>query len=748
MEIRRVALIFDDKDRPETTGVYCRRALESLVEVVHFRADELASIPRTGFVLYLNIDDGLEYQLPADLRPSAWWAIDTHLNFEWCRRKAEAFDFVFAAQRDGAGRLDAEGTAPAEWLPLACDTEMHLRSEVDKVYDIAFVGNLFPGPRAELIGLLQRRFRSVFVGRAYFEEMARTYSAARLVFNRSLKNDVNMRVFEAVACGSLLLTNDLGDNGQAELFRDGVHLATYRDADELLDKAAYYLEHEALREKIAAAGRHEAIAKHTYRHRMQTVLERVGQGARRPRVQQRKPVSGGTAANAGYYEFARPELLALVPESAARVLDVGCGAGRLGEALKDRQSVRVTGIEFVPEAAARARGRLDEVFEGDVERLELPFEDAAFDCVICGDVLEHLRDPERFLQRTRNWLAKDGQIVASLPNVRHHSVVSALLEGNWSYEPAGLLDENHLNFFTRRDMVDLFEHAGFQVAEMRLVPGPGYEEWRRSGCPGAVRVGRLHIADTSPEEAEEFFVYQYLLVATPTRVIPTCDRAGSGNGFHEKNGNSATKTVPRPGTVDEADTCPPGNKLRIAFLGNFEQAWSTEGYAADALERVGHSVHRIHEYGVASAADVLDQIKQSRADCLLFFKGRIGVDPNDLQAVLRPDPSRLVEVLRRSAVPAYLWYYDRVHEYDSEASRLEWMRQVAPHCRVAFVTDGGLATTGWANWRVLRQGVSRPTVAMVDVPEQEREDLAFVGQLYGARAGMRLLPYSASSRSI
>jgi Methyltransferase domain/Glycosyl transferases group 1 len=387
----------------------------------------------------------------------------------------------------------------------------------------------------------------------------------------------------------------------------------------------------------------------------------------------------------------------------------------------------------VPEAAARARGRLDEVFEGDVERLELPFEDAAFDCVVCGDVLEHLRDPERFLQRTRSWLAKDGRIVASLPNVRHHSVVSALLEGNWSYEPAGLLDETHLRFFTRRDMFDLFEQAGFEVAELQIVPGPGYEEWRRSDCPGEVRVGRLHIADARPEDAEEFFVYQYLIVARPGKAAPTRDFAESAKGFYEKNGNGAANIAPRYNTVDPSEARPLAGGLRVAFLGNFEQAWSTEGYAADALNRMGHTVHRIHEYGVASASEVLEQIQRFQADCLLFFKGRIGVDPSDAQAVLHPDPRRLLEVLRRSPVPAYLWYYDRVHEYASEPSRLEWMRQVAPHCRVAFVTDGGLATTGWANWHVLRQGISRPTVAMIDVSEHDREDLAFVGQLYGAR---------------
>jgi hypothetical protein len=226
-----------------------------------------------------------------------------------------------------------------------------------------------------------------------------------------------------------------------------------------------------------------------------------------------------------------------------------------------------------------------------------------------------------------------------------------------------------------------------------------------------------------PEEAEEFFVYQYLIVATHgQRDMPTREDGLDGLAFarHSGNGNGhATPLSPR--------------SLRIAFLGNFEQAWSTEGYAADALERVGHSVHRIHEYGVASAADVLDRIERFQSDCLLFFKGRIGVDPNNAVAVVRPDPGRLVDLLRRSPVPAYLWYYDRVHGYDAEPSRLEWMRRVAPLCRVAFVTDAGLATTDWANWHVLRQGISRPAVEMVEVPEQDREDLAFVGQLYGDR---------------
>ena len=71
MAVRRVAVIFDSVQRPETTGGYCLRALRNLLAAEHFQPTELDRIPRSGFDLYLNIDDGLRYHLPPDLRPSA-----------------------------------------------------------------------------------------------------------------------------------------------------------------------------------------------------------------------------------------------------------------------------------------------------------------------------------------------------------------------------------------------------------------------------------------------------------------------------------------------------------------------------------------------------------------------------------------------------------------------------------------------------------------------------------------------------
>jgi 2-polyprenyl-3-methyl-5-hydroxy-6-metoxy-1,4-benzoquinol methylase len=793
MDIRRVCLIFDKTLRPETAGVYCHRALERFAEVEHIQPHELDRVPRSGFDLYLNIDDGLEYQLPPECRPSAFWAIDTHLDFDRCQEKAPRFDVVFAAQRDGVDLLHRVGVKSPSWLPLACDPDIHRKHDVAKRYDVAFVGNIFPGPRVELLGLIHRQYSHSFIGQCYFDEMARTYSAARIAFNRSIRNDVNMRVFEAVACGSMLMTNDLSDNGLTDLFQDGVHLATYREPEDLLDKLAFYLAREAVRERIGAAGRSEAIAKHTYAHRMETILRRAEETLSRTLVQPPAatqvgpresppdhangvgksapqalalwkapdlPHPGDTQSEIQnleskmetpdpfYFGHARPEVVALVPHTARRVLDIGCGAGRLGEAIKQRQDAWVSGVEIDADASSAARQRLDHVWAGDVEQLDLEIPPSSFDAIICADVLEHIRDPGRLLTQARDWLAPGGRLIASIPNVRHHTVVSSLLEGNWTYEPAGLLDETHLNFFTRRDMIDLFDRAGFHVTEQQAVRGPGYDEWQQSGCPGEARIGRLHIADTSPEEAEEFFVYQYLMVARPRDRHEQATAPANGQSPAERrahdvvqheaqvaaNGDKLWRNIlPMFSRPAREKPRAPNATIRISFLGNFDLAWSTERYAADALECLGHAVNRIHEYDVASASDVIDQMQQFRADCLLFFKGRIGVDPRDAHAVLTPNPRRLLDLIRSSPVPAYIWYYDRVHNYDAEPSRLEWMRQVAPLCRIAFVTDGGLASTNWANWRVLRQGISRPTVTNVTCAEQNRDDVAFIGQLYGRR---------------
>ncbi len=218
-----------------------------------------------------------------------------------------------------------------------------------------------------------------------------------------------------------------------------------------------------------------------------------------------------------YFSHARPELLALVPESARRVLDIGCGAGRLGEAIKNRQQATVTGIELDPAAAVLASQRLDRVFSGDVEQLELDFAEGSFDAIICGDILEHLREPERLLRQACEWLAPDGCLIASIPNVRHHSVVRSLLNGNWTYESAGLLDHTHLRFFTRREIEKLFFRAGLAIDGLWSIHVPG-EQTRQAARAQSVRLGRVSVNGLTAPEAAEFRTYQYLVRARRSQI--------------------------------------------------------------------------------------------------------------------------------------------------------------------------------------------------------------------------------------
>ena len=94
---------------------------------------------------------------------------------------------------------------------------------------------------------------------------------------------------------------------------------------------------------------------------------------------------------------------------------------------------------------------------------------------------------------------------------------------------------------------------------LRIAPGPGYDEWRRAGCPGEVRVGRLHIADTPPEEAEEFFVYQYLIVATPRNTAPARPLTENGQRFQAKNGNGVPYAPESVAAVVRTEVSPPAD---------------------------------------------------------------------------------------------------------------------------------------------------------------------------------------------
>jgi len=155
-----------------------------------------------------------------------------------------------------------------------------------------------------------------------------------------------------------------------------------------------------------------------------------------------------------YPDFPNTDLLDRIPLDARIVLDVGCAAGALGAEYRRRNPrARLLGIEQDREAAQLAAQRLDLVANVDVEQAPLPFAlSAGIDCIIYGDVLEHLKDPFGLLRRHGEALAEHGTMLISVPNVEHWSFAARLLTGGWDYEESGLFDRTHLRWFSLESM--------------------------------------------------------------------------------------------------------------------------------------------------------------------------------------------------------------------------------------------------------------------------------------------------------
>jgi len=215
------------------------------------------------------------------------------------------------------------------------------------------------------------------------------------------------------------------------------------------------------------------------------------------------------AARAGGYEKPRIDVQALVPAGSRRILDMGCASGLLGDALKQEQPGRVVvGIESNPDYAREAADRLDRVLMIDLEELSAHMEALSelgpFDCVIAADVLEHLRDPWRVLAYATSLLQVGGVVVISLPNVRHWTVIRALLwRGSWPRRPAGIFDGTHLRWFTLRDAEGLLDGANLRTTAVSR------QYWEpRTLRPLARALDRTPL--------RSFLAYQHILVGQRT----------------------------------------------------------------------------------------------------------------------------------------------------------------------------------------------------------------------------------------
>jgi hypothetical protein len=231
-----------------------------------------ACSPRPDLVVVLETDPRFRF-FPEGLLeapvPTAFWAVDNHLNYRWHKEYARQFDVTFFAQKGYIPAAQRYGAANVHWLPLAADAEYHRIEPRPGKYAVSFVGNVSKG-RRRFFDSIDPDIPLNIVSGVYERDMAQILAESKIGLNVSLREDLNMRFFEVLASGALLVTQKI-EAGVSDLFRDGVHFVSHNftDVSKILK---YYLENEPLRAGIAARGRELCLSRHTYKHRCEELI--------------------------------------------------------------------------------------------------------------------------------------------------------------------------------------------------------------------------------------------------------------------------------------------------------------------------------------------------------------------------------------------------------------------------------------------------------------------------------------------
>lgn len=270
----KVALIFN-KSLKCTTGWYVFRSFKKLkYEVNIFSPNEIKNILNYRPDFVLAIDSGEHYIFDIDIHPNAIWLIDTHLSYTCDKIMSKSFDIIFIAQKNDYLKFK-KFFKNVYWLPLAADLDYHGKKCLLKRYDVAFIGNLGYGRRKFILKKLKSKYPTSYIGNADCSEIGEIYSASKVIVNYSVKNDINMRIFEALCSGSLLITNEIKNNGLEELFEVNKELITFKSFGELITKIDYYIENESDREKIANSGHEKVLKFHLYDHRVKFIVDKI-----------------------------------------------------------------------------------------------------------------------------------------------------------------------------------------------------------------------------------------------------------------------------------------------------------------------------------------------------------------------------------------------------------------------------------------------------------------------------------------
>lgn len=159
--------------------------------------------------------------------------------------------------------------------------------------------------------------------------------------------------------------------------------------------------------------------------------------------------------------------------SNSTVLEFGPANGRLTKYLYEVKNCSVSIVEIDEVAGNEAAQYADESYVGpiygNIENDYWRQTKKLFDYIIFADVLEHLSDPGEILRKSSELLKQDGNILVSIPNMAHNSILIELYNGKFNYDKTGLLDETHIHFFTHKSFMNLLDGLKLFLYQTELI---------------------------------------------------------------------------------------------------------------------------------------------------------------------------------------------------------------------------------------------------------------------------------------
>lgn len=205
-------------------------------------------------------------------------------------------------------------------------------------------------------------------------------------------------------------------------------------------------------------------------------------------------------------------IIAGLIEPGQSLLDLGMGTGGLGQHLSQRFAIVADGVTLNEAEANIARQwyRKTKVADLDSANLIELCDGRQYDCIVCADVLEHLKNPQTLLAQCKARLKSGGRLITSVPNAGYCGLIAELIQGEFRYRPEGLLDNTHLRFFTRKSLARFFDEQGWLAvsvqATRRNLPDSEFHVTFDS-LPPAVARHLLALPDA--------LTYQFVTVLTP-----------------------------------------------------------------------------------------------------------------------------------------------------------------------------------------------------------------------------------------